>query len=313
MGRVTDINAIAEHLLKQYRDIPSLDKSQKLLIDKYGNARFADIRKRFAQLWLDRNGVAVKEDKTQKKVKTKVGRMTVSYLSETPQKKSKPNVKAASKKRTAMFPGRIVPVPEIMRDTKGRKVVTKWLDSGDNIPPIHLSLQVRRTMVIGGRPCHVVEYGPDGVEPYEWHLPIADRYTLNKNEIQCIFYKSSLMIDSRIKLPVVYKPGNVYAFLVLSIRQIKEEYQIECYDQNGCIHKVCSDMYINVGSMIRCKVKNSKAFTGDDIPFNLSIVKDNAEKKSYSHKEPRRYKSRKDADERSGYVHFVLTPMGNKR
>lgn len=23
-------------------------------------------------------------------------------------------------------------------------------------------------------------------------------------------------------------------------------------------------------------------------------------------------KSRKDADERSGYVHFVLTPMGNK-
>lgn len=293
MGRVTDINAIAEHLLKQYRDIPSLDKSQKLLIDKYGNARFADIRKRFAQLWLDRNGVAVKEDKMQKK--------------------SKPNVKAASKKRTAMFPGRIVPVPEIMRDTKGRKVVTKWLDSGDNIPPIHLSLQVRRTMVIGGRPCHVVEYGPDGVEPYEWHLPIADRYTLNKNEIQCIFYKSSLMIDSRIKLPVVYKPGNVYAFLVLSIRQIKEEYQIECYDQNGCIHKVCSDMYINVGSMIRCKVKNSKACSGDDIPFNLSIVKDNAERKSFSHKEPRRYKSRKDADERSGYVHFVLTPMGNKR
>ena len=313
MGRVTDINAIAEHLLKQYRDIPSLDKSHKLLIDKYGNARFADIRKRFAQLWLDRNGVAVKEDKTQKKVKAKVGRMTVSYLSETPQKKSKPNVKAASKKRTAMFPGRIVPVPEIMRDTKGRKVVTKWLDSGDNIPPIHLSLQVRRTMVIGGRPCHVVEYGPDGVEPYEWHLPIADRYALNKNEIQCIFYKSSLMIDSRIKLPVVYKPGNVYDFLVLSIRQIKEEYQIECYDQNGCIHKVCSDMYINVGSMIRCKVKNSKACSGDDIPFNLSIVKDNAEKKSFSHKEPRRYKSRKDADERSGYVHFVLTPMGNKR
>lgn len=287
MGRVVDINTIAEQLLKQYRDIPSLDKSQKMLVAKYGDKQFVAIRKRFAQLWLKQNGIDARSQPAQERVTEKVGRMIVSYWVNKPctasGQSSISGIKPKSQKKRGipMFPGRVVHVPKAMRSTSGRKVVTRWTDSEESSSPIHVSLKVIRTMTFGGCLCYVVKYGPNGVEPYEWHLPITDKYSLNKSEVQCIFYKSSLMIDNRSKRPVVYEPGNTYTFLVLSLRQSKEGYQIECYDQNGRIHEIYTDVYINVGSMIRCKVKDIKVSAGEDAPFSLSIVKDEVKRRTF--------------------------------
>ena len=48
----TEINKAALQLLRQYRDIPSLDKSRDMLVAKYGEKDYLAIRKAFAVLWL---------------------------------------------------------------------------------------------------------------------------------------------------------------------------------------------------------------------------------------------------------------------
>jgi len=48
-----EIQKEAEKLLRQYRDIPSLDKSKMMLISKYGEKEFLSIRSAVANLWLE--------------------------------------------------------------------------------------------------------------------------------------------------------------------------------------------------------------------------------------------------------------------
>ena len=111
MGKAININEIAEQLLKQYRDIPSLDKAQKLLTQKYGSSRFADIRKRFAQLWLKQNGIEVNQPQPKKKqhVTVKVGQKS-AVLKNIP--------KPLPKKKPVIIKRSNVPVPKIMQDIK---------------------------------------------------------------------------------------------------------------------------------------------------------------------------------------------------
>lgn len=188
MGKAININEIAEQLLKQYRDIPSLDKAQKLLTQKYGSSRFADIRKRFAQLWLKQNGIEVNQPQPKKKqhVTVKVGQKS-AVLKNIP--------KPLPKKKPVIIKRSNVPVPKIMQDIKGDKIVTNWVDPEDNMQPVQVKLQVLRTMTFGGRLCYVVKYGPNGVAPYEWHIPIDNKAYENLQEIPCIYHKHTLVFD----------------------------------------------------------------------------------------------------------------------
>ena len=56
----------SKKLLRQYRDIPSLDKSRDMLVSKYGVESFGAIRQQFARLWLSKNGIAMDEPKRAK-------------------------------------------------------------------------------------------------------------------------------------------------------------------------------------------------------------------------------------------------------
>lgn len=53
----SQIKLEARKLLKQYRDVLSLDKSRTMLINKYGEITFSSIRQQFASLWLEDHGV----------------------------------------------------------------------------------------------------------------------------------------------------------------------------------------------------------------------------------------------------------------
>lgn len=199
-----DISQIAEQLLKQYRDIPSLDKSQQLLESRYGSATFPKIRKRFAELWLRQNGVVVpseaptvgqaplKGGKAAKKAKKKANlsgwKSTLVIRKDT--------AVAASKKKPVVLSRTNVPVPKIMRDVKGVKVVTVNVDPEAKLPPVHVTLSVIRTSTFGGRLCYVVKYGPNGVDPYEWHVPVVDRLYEEMEKIPCIYHQHTLLFDS---------------------------------------------------------------------------------------------------------------------
>ena len=176
MGRVVDVNVVAEQLLKQYRDIPSLDKSQELLVSKYGDQLFVAIRKRFAQLWLKQNGIEIQEEKSQLQ--------------------KKPVVMSVPRKKRTVKGTANIPVPKIMQDIKGQRVVTKWVDPEENLQPVHVKLPVIRTMTFGGRLCYVVKYGPNGVVPYEWFVPVVERVFENLEEIPCIYHQRTLVFDS---------------------------------------------------------------------------------------------------------------------
>lgn len=206
MGKVNnnqpDINTIAEQLLKQYRDIPSLDKSQKLLSSKYGPEHFGEIRKRFAQLWLKESGFEVKEEKVEKveKVEKKAAKKAKkkSKLSgwKTPLVVKKEVAVAIPKKKPVAISRPNVPVPDIMRDIRGSKVVTTCVDPEAKLPPVSVSLPVIRTSTFGGKLCYVVNYGPNGVEPYEWHVPVVDSIYENLNQIPCIYHNHTLVFDA---------------------------------------------------------------------------------------------------------------------
>ena len=51
----------SKKLLRQYRDIPSLDKSRDMLVSRYGVDTFNAIRQQFARLWLAGNGIVVEQ------------------------------------------------------------------------------------------------------------------------------------------------------------------------------------------------------------------------------------------------------------
>lgn len=48
-----ELNTEAKTLLRQYRNIPSIDKSREMLVARYGDITFAEIRRAAAQLWLN--------------------------------------------------------------------------------------------------------------------------------------------------------------------------------------------------------------------------------------------------------------------
>ena len=207
MTKEQDIVQIAEQLLKQYRDIPSLDKSQNLLISRYGSAPFAKIRKRFAELWLKQNGFDVpsaasetgkkeepkapKSKKTKKKAKGPVWKTS---------KMVKADVSAlAPKKKPVVVSRPNIPVPKIMQDVKGRTVVSTWVDPEDSMPAVYVTLPVIRTETFGGKLCYVVKYGPGGAEPYEWHVQVVESCYENLEEIPCVYYRHTLAFNVRDK------------------------------------------------------------------------------------------------------------------
>ncbi len=53
----SQIKMDARKLLKQYRDILSLDKSRAMIINKYGDTFFSSIRQQFASIWIEEHGV----------------------------------------------------------------------------------------------------------------------------------------------------------------------------------------------------------------------------------------------------------------
>lgn len=48
-----ELNTEAKKLLRQYRNIPSIDKSREMLVARYGDITFAEIRRAAAQLWFN--------------------------------------------------------------------------------------------------------------------------------------------------------------------------------------------------------------------------------------------------------------------
>ena len=55
---VEETEKLAMRLLRQYKDVPSLDKSRDLLVQRYGEADFIKVRARMAALWLrQQNGL----------------------------------------------------------------------------------------------------------------------------------------------------------------------------------------------------------------------------------------------------------------
>jgi hypothetical protein len=210
MIKETDIVQIAEQLLKQYRDIPSLDKSQNLLIDKYGSASFARIRKSFAELWLRKNGFEIptlepqvsetpkpKGKKAKKKAKGPAWKTTRVVKPET--------VVPISMKKAKVISRPNVPVPKIMQEVKGRTVVTTWVDPEESMPEVYVTLPVIRTETFGGKLCYVVKYGPNGVEPYEWHVEVVEPAYEGLEEIPCIYHRHTLAFnvkDRNLKKPV---------------------------------------------------------------------------------------------------------------
>lgn len=204
MIKETDIVQIAEQLLKQYRDIPSLDKSQNLLIDKYGSASFARIRKRFAELWLRKNGFETpsleslvseapkqKAKKAKKKAKGPVWKTTRVVKPET--------VVPISNKKPKVISRPNIPVPKIMQDIRGRTVVTTCVDPEGSMPEVYVTLPVIRTDTFGGKLCYVVKYGPNGVDPYEWHVEVIDHAYEGLEEIPCIYHRHTLTFNVRDK------------------------------------------------------------------------------------------------------------------
>lgn len=210
MIKETDIVQIAEQLLKQYRDIPSLDKSQNLLIDKYGSASFARIRKRFAELWLRKNGFETpslesqvseapkqKVKKAKKKAKGPVWKTTRVVKPET--------VVPISNKKPKVISRPNVPVPKIMQEARGRTIVTTWVDPEESMPEVYVTLPVIRTETFGGKLCYVVKYGPNGVEPYEWHVEVVEHAYEGLEEIPCVYHRHTLTFnikDKNLKKPV---------------------------------------------------------------------------------------------------------------
>ena len=202
----TDISQIAEQLIKQYRDIPSLDKSQKQLEARYGSATFPKIRQRFAELWLKQNGIEIihkeiiatselsaKDTKAVKKKKKKA--KTSGWKSTMVVKKDV--VAATPKAKPVAISCPNVPVPKIMRDVRGTRVVTTNVDPESNMPPVYVTLPVIRTTPFGGKLCYVVKYGPNGVEPYEWHVPVVDSLYESLEEIPCVYHQHILLFDDK--------------------------------------------------------------------------------------------------------------------
>jgi hypothetical protein len=219
MGSKVDRTAVAEQWLKQYRDIPSLDKSRNLLVEKYGESTFNETRKLFAKLWLKQNGHHVPEsepvnrtsDVGKSKIKTKKAKKgplckngftwkRIESVNKSVDQKTIIQKQATSKPVQPQKPvtvnSKIVPIPKTMKDNRGEKVVSTWVDPEENMKPIHLTLKVLRRMTISGKLCYVVKYGPNGVDPYEWYVSVVNKSYENLSEIPCIYYKHTLEFDN---------------------------------------------------------------------------------------------------------------------
>lgn len=193
---------VAELIFAEYGSASKLTKPvMARYIAHYGQRRFSRIYMLLMDMYLDKIDYSLSGDKETKKQVAPSVTASVSVRKATGSVPNKAKV-VPSKKRSK----RISPL--LLHEPIVNRVITKNIDPEDSIPPVNVSLRVLRRDTFGGTPCYVVEYGPQGVEPYEWHVPIINEEYRDLETIPCVYHKHVLSFNKEDASLNVMSPQN---------------------------------------------------------------------------------------------------------